>query len=156
MLAGPGDHFHIASDMDVRQIRVRFFALKSAKGVFLASIVCKGCHFQAIKVSNLRKIINFFDQITEVLRNLFNSAKIYSSKFIFRRFGVYIFENFPPFVCEGSKILPKFWFAKGKGLKVTDAHPYPPLYRSSPRVSWVKTYQISCLFIFISIYPRPE
>ena len=27
---------------------------------------------------------------------------------------------------------PKFWSAKGKGLKVPDAHPYPPLYRSTP------------------------
>ena len=24
---------------------------------------------------------------------------------------------------------PKFWSAKGKGLKVPDAHPYPRLYR---------------------------
>ena len=28
-----GSHFHIASDMDVRRFRVRFLALKSAKGV---------------------------------------------------------------------------------------------------------------------------
>ena len=109
-----GGHFHIAIDMDVGQIRVRFFAPKSAKDVFLASKVCKGCHFQAIKVSYLRKIIIFFDQITEILRNFFNNAKIYSKKLIFPRFGVYILENFPPFVCEGSKILPKFWSAKGK------------------------------------------
>ena len=75
---GGGGHFHIASDMDVRQIRVRFFALKSAKGVFLVSKVCKGCHSQAIKVSNLRKIIISFDQIREILRNFFNNSKIYS------------------------------------------------------------------------------
>ena len=31
-----GGHFHIASDMDVRQIRVSFFTLKSAKCVFLS------------------------------------------------------------------------------------------------------------------------
>ena len=55
--------------MDVRQISVRFFALKSAKGVLLASKVCKGCHFQAIKVSKLHKIIIFFDQIAEILQN---------------------------------------------------------------------------------------
>ena len=42
---GGGGHFHIASDMDVRQIMVRFLALKSAKAVFLASKICKGCHF---------------------------------------------------------------------------------------------------------------
>ena len=74
---GGGEYFHIESDMDVRQIRVRFFTLKSAEGVFLASKVCKGCHFQAIKVSNLRKIIIFFDKITEILRNFFSNAKIY-------------------------------------------------------------------------------
>ena len=68
----------MASNMDVRQIRVRSFVLKSAKGVFLTSKVCKGCHFQAIKVSNLRKIIIFFVQIREILRNFFNNAKIYS------------------------------------------------------------------------------
>ena len=73
-----GGHFHTASDMDVRQIRIRFFALKSAKVVFLASKVCKGCHFQTIKVSNIRKIITSFDQITETLRHFFNNAKIYS------------------------------------------------------------------------------
>ena len=75
---GGGGHFHIASDMDVRQIRVRFFVLKSAKGVFLASKVCKGCHFQAVKVLKLRKIIIFLNQITEILRIFFNNAKIYS------------------------------------------------------------------------------
>ena len=41
-----GVHSHIASDMDVRQIRVRFLALKSAKGVFLASKICKGVIFR--------------------------------------------------------------------------------------------------------------
>ena len=61
---GLGGHFNIASDMDVRQIRVRFLTLKSAKGVFL--------------VSNFRKIIIFFNQITEILRIFFNNAKIYS------------------------------------------------------------------------------
>ena len=65
---GEGGHFHIASDMDVRQIRVPFLALKSAKG----------CHFQATKVSNFSKITIFFDQITEILRNSFKNAKIYS------------------------------------------------------------------------------
>ena len=28
--------------------------------------------------------------------------------------------------------MPKCWSAKGKGLKVPDAHPYPRLYRSAP------------------------
>ena len=56
---GGGVHFHIASGMDVWHVRVRFLVLKSAKGVFLASKICKGCHFQAIKVSDIRKIIIF-------------------------------------------------------------------------------------------------
>ena len=51
---------------------------------------------------------------------------------IFRRFSVHIFENFPPFICKGSKIWSKFGSAKGKGLKVPDTHPYHPLYRSAP------------------------
>ena len=50
----------------------------------------------------------------------------------FPAFWVYIFEKFPPFGCKASKILRKFWSAKGKGLKVPDAHPYPRLYRSAP------------------------
>ena len=77
-LSRAGGHFHIASKMELRQVSVRFFALKSAKGVFLTSKACKGCHFQVIKFSNLRKIIIFFDQIREILRNFFNNAKIYS------------------------------------------------------------------------------
>ena len=36
--------------------------------------------------------------------------------------GVYILQNFPPFGCKGSKSLPKFWSAKGIGLKVPNAH----------------------------------
>ena len=31
-------------------------------------------------------------------------------------------------------MLPKFWSARGNGLKIPDAHPYPRLYRSVPRV----------------------
>ena len=34
---GGGGHFRIASDMDVRQIRIRVLTVKSEKGVFLAS-----------------------------------------------------------------------------------------------------------------------
>ena len=94
--------------MDVREIRVWFFTLKSAKGVFLAKKICKGFHFQVIEVSNFCKIIKFFDQITEVLRNFFNDAKIYSWKFIFRRFRVYIFEIFPPFGCKDPKFCRNF------------------------------------------------
>ena len=124
MMPGGGGNFHITSDMDVRQTIVSFLTLKSAKGVFLAYKICKGCHFQAIKVSDFCKII-IFDQITEILRRFFNNAMIYSQKFIFWRFRVYILENFPPFGCEGSKVLPKFWSVKGKGFKVPDAHPYP-------------------------------
>ena len=67
---GGEGHFHVAIDMDVQQIKVHFFSLKSAKGVFLASKVCKGCYFQAIKVSNVSKII--------LLRNFSHNAKIYS------------------------------------------------------------------------------
>ena len=46
----PGGHFHMASDMDVRQFnRVWFVTLETAKGVFLEFKIYKGCHFQATK-----------------------------------------------------------------------------------------------------------
>ena len=68
VIAFPGGSLlYSKSDMGVRQIRVRFFALKSAKGVFLVSKVCKGCHFEAIKFADLHNIMIFFDQITEIL-----------------------------------------------------------------------------------------
>ena len=121
LLMPGGGHFHITSDMDVQQTRVWLFILKSAKGVTFrlprSQTSVKSC---------------FFYQITEILRSFLNNAKIYSQKFIFGRFRVYIFEHFLPFACEGSKILPKFWSGKGKGLKVPDTHLYPRLYRSPP------------------------
>ena len=57
---GEGGHWHIASDMDVRHFRVPFWTLESAKGVFLTSKICRGCHFQAIQGHNFRKNITFF------------------------------------------------------------------------------------------------
>ena len=79
-------HFHTARDRDVRQIRVQFLALKSAKGVFLASKISKRCHFQAIKVSNFRKIIIFFNQITEILRNSVSIMQRYTARNYFPAF----------------------------------------------------------------------
>ena len=86
-------HFHIAGDMGVRQVRVRFLALKSAKGVFLASKACKGCHFQAIKVSNFRKIIISFDQIKR-LYEIFSIMQRYTAGNLFSGILGCIFSNF--------------------------------------------------------------
>ena len=47
---GGGGHFHIGSDMDVRQIKVRFLALKSAKDVFLASKGVSFSGYQGLKL----------------------------------------------------------------------------------------------------------
>ena len=111
--------------MDVWQIRVRFFALKTVKSDFLASKVCKGCHFQAIRVSNLRKIIVFLDQITDILRNFFNNAKNIQLEIHFPAFwGIYFRKFFV--IClrrvqNFAEIL--VCTAKGKGLKVPDPHP---------------------------------
>ena len=44
----------------------------------------------------------------------------------------YIFSKFSTICLGRVQNLPKFWSAKDKGLKVSDAHPYPPLYRSPP------------------------
>ena len=80
----------------------------SPKGVFLSSKVCKKCHFQAIKVSNLRKIIIFFDQITEILRNFFNNAK-YTARNSFSGVLGYIFSKiFRHLSAKGPKFCRNF------------------------------------------------
>ena len=72
-----------------------------------------------------------FFELSEFLQKFVTNAKIYSEKFIFRRFRVNVMsENFLPLVCKQSKTLPKVWPAKIHGLEDPASHPYPSLHRS--------------------------
>ena len=84
-------------------------------GVFLVSKVCKGCHFQAISVSNLREIIIFFDQIKEISRNFLNKSVMqkYRARDSFSDVLGYIFSKiFRHLSAKGPKFCRNFGLQK--------------------------------------------
>ena len=96
--------------------------LKSAKGVIF-------------------RLSRFHDQITENNRDLAKIMQRYTARNSFSGVLGYIFsKSFRHLAAKG----PKFWSAKGKGLKAPDAHPYPRLYRSAPPPPPRKTTKTEC------------
>ena len=106
----------------MRQIRVRFYTLKSAKVFLSASKIAKGIIWRLPRVSNFRRNITFSFH-SHLIPSHFNYQRFYT---IFNNAKILKPENVLTFVCKGSKILPKFSSVNGKGLKVPAACPPPP------------------------------
>ena len=85
-----------------------------------------------------------------VFAHLFPDISIKSSKFHFWSLKTLFSYDFALFLVNDCQGIEKLQCKTALGLNI------PLIYLRHMKVSWIKAYQISCLFILISMYPRPE